>query len=315
MGHGAFPAAQHGRLPPWSVHRTAPHFCPVPPPPMITHVPQMIPQHCPFSALPRCSFVLSPQLLLLPGAVASVACHAGPTAPITCGCSDRALLAVNTNQPCSSSPTWCGQAALHGGELEPRIEHSTAGTSSPHPTVPSPSPRHSVRTSDTPLRCPKMKIVTQPQGGRSPVNTASLGAAGGQHTASRLLLDSYFISWFSRQETQRLVSAGGRGTGGPRVGGPRRAPWPLLPSWSGMLRKLTGGRGRWLPVGHLVERRSPAAPAGAGAGALRRCEAWTQAGAHIQPAARRLPFKPGRPLSLAAACRRWPANGTAVACP
>ena len=91
---------------------------------MITHVPQMIPQHCLFSALPRCSFLLSPHLLLLSGAVASVACHAGPTAPITCGCSDRALLAVNTKQPCSSSHlVWVGLACSRwAGALQASLE-------------------------------------------------------------------------------------------------------------------------------------------------------------------------------------------------
>ena len=55
-----------------------------------------------------------------------------------------------------------------------------------------------------------MKIVTQPQA-RSPVQGA---LQGGQHTASRLLLDSYFISWFSREETQKLVRGEGGGAGG-----------------------------------------------------------------------------------------------------
>ena len=89
-----------------------------------------------------------------------------------------------------------------------------------------------------------MKIATQPQaGGRSPV--AAFPVASAQHTASRLLLDSYFIAWFAREDVQKLVSAGRWGRAGA---GPPRALLLLQPSRGRMRWQLAGGRGRWLPT-------------------------------------------------------------------
>ena len=84
----------------------------------------------------------------------------------------------------------------------------------------------------------------------------ALGAAGGQHTASRLLLDSYFISWFSRQETQRLVSAEGRGTGGPRVGERPRAPLAAA-AVSGWHAQEIGGRAWAMAAGRALVDGAP----------------------------------------------------------
>lgn len=72
-----------------------------------------------------------------------------------------------------------------------------------------------------------------------------------------------------------------------------------------------GGRAGAMAAGRALVDARPQLPAGAGA--FRRCEAWPEAAAHIQPAARRLPFKPG-PAPPPAACRCWLTIGAAARC-